>query len=124
MQADVERAALKAANMAGGVKVEEGGVLRLPDGDRGFPVKLETRDLGAGEAVAVALHADHAVIAVRCRARPEQVERALANGHDEATALTERRRAGKPSRSPTRSARARPASSCHRPISARSPSCA
>ncbi|MBE7448993.1 MAG: hypothetical protein HS111_08895 [Kofleriaceae bacterium] len=36
------------------------------------------------------------MIAVSLRARPEQVERALANGLTKATALTERRRAGKP----------------------------
>ncbi|MBE7448614.1 MAG: DUF4157 domain-containing protein [Kofleriaceae bacterium] len=97
VKADVERASLRAANMAGGVKVEDGGVLRLPQGEHGFAVKVKVADLGAkGGAYKLALQGDGAVLTVSRRARPEQVERAMARGLTEAMTKTERIRAGKP----------------------------
>jgi histone H3/H4 len=97
LEADVARASVRAADMAGGVTVERGDVLRLLDGADGFAVRIEVADLGAdGAPSRLAVAADHAVITVSTRARPEQVERALAHRLTEAGAITARQRAGKP----------------------------
>jgi len=97
VRADVERASLRAANMAGGVKVEDGGSMRLIDGGEGFVVRVEVADLGANAPGSkLALADDHAVLTVSTRARADEVERVIAHRLTEAVALTARRRAGKP----------------------------